>query len=91
MYFQAARVRARVDTHGELAILEEQDRSKWDSRMVLIGFEHLDRCASGDEMTPYHAQAALAAAHADPQADWEHIVRLYDDLLPLQPTRRWSR
>jgi RNA polymerase sigma-70 factor (ECF subfamily) len=86
MLLQAARLPARVDSSGELLLFEEQDRGKWDARLVRLGFEHLDRAATGDEITPYHVQAAIAAAHAHPQPDWEHIVRLYDDLLVLQPS-----
>jgi RNA polymerase sigma-70 factor, ECF subfamily len=86
MRLQAARLPARVDVEGEIALIEDQDRGQWDQRLLRLGFENLERASNGDEITPYHVQAAIAAAHAMPQPDWEHIVRLYDDLLVLQPS-----
>jgi RNA polymerase sigma-70 factor (ECF subfamily) len=83
---QAARLGARVNSAGELALLEEQDRDKWDQTLLRLGFEDLDRAASGDQMTPYHVEAAIAAAHALPEPDWPNVVELYDTLLALQPT-----
>ncbi len=62
--FQAARLPARVDAAGEVVLLEHQDRSAWDPRLVAMGFAHLERSAEGDELTSYHVQAAIAAAHA---------------------------
>src|SRR5918993_2552530 len=62
--FQAARLPARVDAAGEVVLLELQDRSAWDQRLVALGFAHLERSAEGNELTAYHVQAAIAAAHA---------------------------
>ena len=62
--FQAARLPARVDAAGEVVLLEHQDRSAWDPRLVAMGFAHFERSAEGDELTSYHVQAAIAAAHA---------------------------
>lgn len=88
--FQGARLPARVDEQGEIVLLEHQPRSRWDPRLTALGFTHLERSAEGGRMTPYHVQAAIAAAHAAaPTADatpWEVIVRLYDDLMALAPT-----
>ena len=85
--FQAARLPARVDEDGELVLLEEQDRARWDARLIALGFEHLGRSAEGNTMTPYHVQAAIAAVHAGAPTPrdtrWDVILRLYDDLLAL--------
>ena len=62
--FQAARLPARVDASGELMLLEDQDRGLWDPRLISLAFRHLARSADGTVMTPYHVQAAIAAAHA---------------------------
>ena len=90
MAFQAARLPARVDRHGEMVLLEDQDRSLWDRRLVALGFAHLERSAEGPVMTPYHAQAAIAAVHAGAEraelTDWMRILSLYDDLVRLSPS-----
>jgi RNA polymerase sigma-70 factor (ECF subfamily) len=88
--FQAARLPARVDAAGEMVLLEDQDRRMWDARLISLAFHHLEQSASGDVMTAYHVQAALAAAHAT-AADaaltpWADILRLYDDLLRINPS-----
>jgi RNA polymerase sigma-70 factor (ECF subfamily) len=88
--FQAARVHARVDDQGEMVLLEDQDRALWDERLIALGFLHLGRSADGDVMTTYHVQAAIAAVHAGAAAPdatrWDIILRLYDDLLAINPS-----
>lgn len=88
--FQSARLPARVDAAGDVVLLDEQDRSQWDPRLIALGFAHLERSAAGDVMSPYHVQAAIAAAHArattPDDTPWPTILRLYDDLLDLQPS-----
>ncbi len=90
MAFQAARLPARVDRHGEMVLLEDQDRSLWDRRLVALGFAHLERSAEGPVMTGYHAQAAIAAVHAGAEraesTDWTRILSLYDELVRLNPS-----
>jgi RNA polymerase sigma-70 factor (ECF subfamily) len=90
MAFQAARLPARVDAAGEMVLLEDQDRSLWDRRLVALGFQHLDRSAEGPEMTAYHIQAAIAAVHAGASTPeetcWPEILTLYDDLQAVNPS-----
>jgi len=90
MLLQAARLPARVDACGDIALLAEQDRSRWDSQMIARGMRHLDASASGDEVTTYHVEAAIAACHAAApsfdETDWNRIVALYDELLELNPS-----
>ena len=85
--FQAARLPARVDAAGEVVLLEHQDRSAWDKRLVALGFAHLERSAEGDELTAFHVQAAIAAAHAGAYrfdaTPWPKILDLYDQLMAL--------
>ncbi|MFN7931672.1 MAG: sigma-70 family RNA polymerase sigma factor [Bryobacteraceae bacterium] len=85
-YLHGARLDARTDAAGDLLLLEEQDRSRWDQRAIALGFQHLDASARGDEMSPYHVQAAIAAEHAGGHPDWSSIVTLYDQLYQLQPS-----
>ncbi|PYQ62548.1 MAG: RNA polymerase subunit sigma-70 [Acidobacteria bacterium] len=90
MLLQAARLPARVDACGDLAVLEEQDRSRWDRQFITRGMRHLEASASGDEITTYHVEAAIAACHAAApsfeETDWRHIVSLYDELLEMNPS-----
>lgn len=88
--FQAARLPARVDESGELVLLEDQDRSLWDERLIALGYHHFYLCSEGDELSTYHLEAAIAAIHARPPAgaapDWQAILGLYDQLLGLNPS-----
>ncbi len=90
MLLQAARLPARVDAAGELATLGEQDRGAWDQAMLAEGLRVLGRAASGDRLTAYHVEAAIAAVHAVApsfeETDWRAIVGHYDTLLELKPT-----
>jgi len=90
MAFQAARLPARVDAAGDLVLLEDQDRARWDDRLIAIGFDHFDRSMRGREVSEYHVQAAIAATHAralEPQSlDWELILQLYDQLFAINPS-----
>ena len=83
-YFQAARLPTRTDLQGDLLLLSEQDRSKWDKQMISSGLTHFRRAAAGNEFTNYHLEAEIASIHAMAQdfdsTDWERIVRCYDEL-----------
>jgi RNA polymerase sigma-70 factor, ECF subfamily len=85
MAFQAARLPARVDSQGDLVLLEDQDRSAWDARLVSLGFQHFAQCAEGPQLSVYHLQAAIAAVHASAKSasdtDWQMILDLYTQLL----------
>ncbi len=90
MLLQAARLPARVDAAGELATLEEQDRSLWDGRLLAEGLRELGRSAEGERLTAYHVEAAIASCHAVAPSfettDWPAVVAHYDQLLELKPT-----
>jgi RNA polymerase sigma factor (sigma-70 family) len=86
----AARLPARVDAAGDLNVLFDQDRSQWDTRLVAEGLALLQRSAAGTEVTSYHVEAAIAAAHASASSmedtDWTLIVSLYDRLMTIAPS-----
>jgi RNA polymerase sigma-70 factor (ECF subfamily) len=90
MALQAARLAARVDELGDLVLLDDQDRSRWDERLIALGFHHFDRSIAGDEVSEYHIQAAIAALHARARdassVDWAAILDLYDELLAKNPS-----
>jgi RNA polymerase sigma-70 factor (ECF subfamily) len=88
MALHAARLPARVDDAGDLCPFAEQDRTRWDQRLVAQGHEWLDRAATGDTLSEYHVEAAIAAVHAMAprfeDTQWQVIVSLYDMLLQLR-------
>jgi RNA polymerase sigma factor (sigma-70 family) len=90
MCFNAARLSARTDAMGDILILDEQDRTKWDSRRLARGFEHLAASASGSEVTGYHLEAGIAACHSiaasAAETDWAKILSLYDELVTRDPS-----
>lgn len=87
MLLNAARNPAREDHQGNLLRLEEQDRTRWDQRMIARGMLRLNQSAAGVEISQYHLEAGIAACHAtaiDFQAtDWERILSLYDRLIDV--------
>lgn len=90
MYLHAARLPARLDSAGDLNPLLDQDRSRWDSRLVAEGLALLERSAAGQTVTAYHVEAAIAAVHASAPSqeatDWTSIVGLYDRLMTIAPS-----
>ena len=87
MLFNAARLHARSDSNGNMLLLKEQDRSRWNRPMISRGMFHLSKSAAGDEITEYHLQAGIAACHcAAPDyesTDWPHILSLYNGLIEI--------
>jgi RNA polymerase sigma-70 factor (ECF subfamily) len=90
MLLQAARLPARTGDAGDLFLLDEQDRTLWDQRVIARGFHHLDLAGQGDELTPYHLQAGIASCHAVAgsvgETDWPRMLAFYDQLMALQPS-----
>lgn len=90
MHLHAARLATRVDSDGELSRLGDQDRSRWDARLIGEGLALFNRSAAGDELTSFHLEAAIASEHvrAASVADtrWDTIVVLYDRLMALEPS-----
>jgi RNA polymerase sigma-70 factor (ECF subfamily) len=90
MLFHAARSEARVDADGAIVLLQDQDRSLWDRRLIALAEQHLHQAAVGAELTTYHVEAAIASVHAQAPTfaatDWARIVGYYDHLLALAPT-----
>ncbi len=85
MLLQDSRRAARVGEHGEIVLLEDQDRSLWDENRIAEGIRVLDRAVSLRRPGPYQLQAAIAAAHAEDRPRAE-IVALYDALAAIDPS-----
>ncbi|HEX3878049.1 MAG TPA: sigma-70 family RNA polymerase sigma factor [Bryobacteraceae bacterium] len=87
---QAAREGARVDEHGDLLLLEQQDRSQWNRAQIAEGIARLGRSAQGERVTRYHLEAEIAALHASAlkfdEAHWRAIAEAYALLYTIHPT-----
>jgi RNA polymerase sigma-70 factor (ECF subfamily) len=85
-----ARRPARTDAAGDLVVLADQDRTRWDPELTAEGQELVRRCVRRGAPGPYQLQAAINAIHSvastPVETDWPRILRTYDQLLHLQPT-----
>jgi len=84
MLLHESRRAARASPTGELILLDDQDRSKWDRDQIAEGVRLVERALSSGRVGPYAIQAAIAAVHAQAaspgETDWSEIVGLYDVL-----------
>jgi RNA polymerase sigma-70 factor, ECF subfamily len=90
MLLQESRRAARTSPGGELILLDDQDRSRWNRTLIAEGGTLVERALGSRRFGPYTLQAAIAAVHAEsPSAaatDWPQIVGLYDVLLRAEPS-----
>ena len=90
MLLQESRRHARTTPGGDLVLLEDQDRSRWDPGLIAEGRELVARAIGSRRVGPYSVQAAIAAVHAGAPTpgvtDWRRIAALYDLLLAVNPS-----
>jgi RNA polymerase sigma-70 factor (ECF subfamily) len=90
MLFHDARSEARLDDAGDLVILEEQDRTRWDADVIAEAAALLDAALRLRRPGPFQVQAAIAACHAQAadadHIDWVEIAALYARLAELVPS-----
>jgi RNA polymerase sigma-70 factor, ECF subfamily len=90
MLLQHARAPARFDAAGEVVLLEDQDRTLWDGKLIAEGLALVDKAVRHHRPGPYQLQAAIAALHARAarasDTDWAQIEALYATLERLQPS-----
>jgi len=90
MLLHESRRAARTSPGGELVLLDDQDRSLWNSELIAEGCALVERALTTRRFGPYCLQAAIAAVHAEApsaaETDWEQIVGLYDVLLRAVPS-----
>lgn len=90
MLLQHARAQARLDAAGEIVLLEDQDRARWNSSLIDLGLAYLHDALARQAPGAYQLQAAIAATHARAgraaDTDWAEIDRLYAALEALQPS-----
>lgn len=90
MHFHLARMASRLNSAGELLLLEEQDRSLWDRQHIEQGMVNLERSAQGSDFSRYHGEAAIAAEHcfapSFAQTRWDKVVENYFLLEQIAPS-----
>lgn len=90
MLLHHARRAARLDEAGDLVVLEDQDRGRWDTAQITEGVSLLDGTLRRGRPGPYQVQAAIAACHATAarpeDTDWAQIAVLYERLARLVPS-----
>ena len=90
MLLHDARRATRVSAEGDLVLLEEQDRTRWDRGRIAEGAALVEKALSSRRFGPYTLPAAIAAVHAEARdagaTDWPQIVGLYDVLLRADPS-----
>lgn len=90
MLLHDSRREARLDTDGNLVLLDEQDRTRWDQTQIREGIAILDEALALAAPGPYQVQAAISALHAEAltaeATDWPQIAALYDTLARMTPS-----
>ncbi|TDV43599.1 RNA polymerase sigma factor [Actinophytocola oryzae] len=90
MLLSESRRPARTTATGELVLLADQDRTRWDTAMVEEGQALVRACLRRNQPGPYQLQAAIAAVHSDApttaDTDWPQVLALYDQLMAVTPT-----
>jgi RNA polymerase sigma-70 factor (ECF subfamily) len=90
MLLHDARRDARIDDRGELVLLEEQDRARWDRKQIAEGLALSAAAISADPRGPYAIQSAIAAVHSRAEradaTDWRAIADLYARLIAIRPS-----
>jgi RNA polymerase sigma-70 factor (ECF subfamily) len=90
LLLQDSRRDARVSESGDVILLEDQDRTRWNRDFITEGAALVQRAFSMGEVGPYAIQSAIASIHAQAASaaatDWRRIVDLYDLLLKAEPS-----
>lgn len=90
MYLHLSRINARQDTSGSLLLLEQQNRSQWNTQHITMGLSFLEQSAQGDVLSRYHVEASIAAEHClaptFEQTPWDKIVASYELLESISPS-----
>ena len=90
MLLQQSRHAARFEASGEIVLLEDQDRSRWDRELIAEGVALMDKAVRHNRPGPYQVQAAIAAIHSRAakaaDTDWAAIDSLYNALESMQPS-----
>lgn len=90
MNFTAARSKARLTDHGNILLLKEQDRTKWNKEQIEKAVFYLEQSAASTQLSKYHIEAGIALEHIKAASyvdtNWSNIMHYYDVLYKLFPT-----
>ncbi|MEX0314945.1 MAG: RNA polymerase sigma factor [Allomuricauda sp.] len=90
MCFHSARFMSRIDDNGAIVLFGDQNRDLWNQELIRSGIYHLSQASSGEIISAYHFEAAIAAEHctADDfkQTNWSFILQQYQQLYRLKST-----
>ena len=90
MCFHSSRSDSRLTTEGEIILLPMQDRSSWDQKLIEEGNEYMNMAASGDVISTYHIEAAIAFEHCSAKSfkdtNWKKILEYYEWLCNISPS-----
>jgi RNA polymerase sigma-70 factor (ECF subfamily) len=90
MLLVESRRATRTTPEGDLVLLADQDRERWDRELIAEGQALVRRCLRRNQPGPYQVQAAINAVHSDAPiaalTDWREIVALYDQLMAIAPS-----
>ncbi len=88
MCFQASRGDSRLNSDGNIVLLKDQDRSKWNNALIAKAKYYLEQSAEGDTISEYHLEAMIASCHAEAlsfeKTNWKLIYGLYSTLLEIK-------
>jgi RNA polymerase sigma-70 factor (ECF subfamily) len=90
MLLLESRRAARASADGALVLLADQDRARWDGRLIAEGQRIVRQCLTRNEPGPYQIQAAINAVHSDARSatetDWRQVLALYDQHMAIAPS-----
>ena len=90
MCFQASRFESRLDKNNTIILLQQQDRSLWNHELIDRGYYYLNKSSSGENITVYHIESAIAAEHCLAKnfasTNFQRLLHLYDMLWQMKPT-----
>ncbi|OPB90244.1 RNA polymerase subunit sigma [Elizabethkingia miricola] len=86
MCFQSSRLEARTDQHGKIILFDRQDTNLWDQSLIDKGNYYLVKACTGNEISKYHLEAAIAYWHTTigNEKKWQHILELYNQLICIE-------
>ena len=90
MLLTESRRETRTTPDGDLVLLADQDRGRWDRELIAEGQAIVPASLRRNQPGPYQLQAAISAVHSDAaiatETDWRQILRLYDQLMAMEPS-----
>lgn len=90
MCLQSSRFEARTSVSGEIILLENQDRNKWNQMLIQKGLWFLEKASTSPTLNEYLVEASIASVHALAKrfedTSWDKLIALYDVLLEMKPS-----